>query len=247
MERPWLGPDRGPPPTDRYGPRSPLNNTYMGNNRPRSPLMPNPLIERRPTPYDLFDIGMREVREKLERGEINSVTHQQMVEKLKKDLDMNELRAVVEQSAQRIPLDAGMDSPNVVFIDEQARVVRWVNDVGPVVVIDGLVFDIGFNSNSPPVNVYIDHIATSLRMDKESSLFFGSKFHTIKFGGPNFELIIDGKPYRINFEAPEMVLHVDGQPHRVRLGGPPPQVSIGSQPLNYRIFGNPSAPVAGKN
>lgn len=174
------------------------------------------------------------------------MTYQQTVDKLEKDREMNELRAVVEQSAMGIPVDAQKD-PSTAFIDQQARVVRWVKDVGPVVVIDGLIFDIGFNHNSPAVNVYIDHIATSLRMDKESSLFFGNKFHSIKFGGPNSELVIDGIPYRINFAEPaETPLFIDGQYHRVRLGGPPPQVCIGSQPLNDRIFGNPSTLATGK-
>jgi hypothetical protein len=80
-------------------------------------------------------------------------------------------------------------------------------------------------------------------MTESRDVFFGSRFHKIKFGGPNFELIVDEvTPFRVGFDSPDVTLvTIDGRQHKLRLGGPAPLVEIGSVSLNDQIFGHPAA------
>ena len=158
------------------------------------------------------------------------------MEEARRECELTQLREATERSQRGIILPGA----RVVSIDGTDREVRWFQG-RPVMLFKGEIHEIRFEGQ--PVVVFIDHTETRLGMTESRDVYFGDKFHKIKFGGPDFELIVDEVyPYRLNFEAPDaVVITVDGGEHRARLGGPSPRVEIGPDNLWGQIFSAPPA------
>ncbi|XP_055333538.1 polyadenylation and cleavage factor homolog 11-like [Paramacrobiotus metropolitanus] len=209
---------------------------------PVGPLLPTP----RPTESDVYDSEKTEIEGKLQRGHINFQDYQKLLVKLKEDHELRSLKNAISRS---LPGPHPTDLPsasNNDFIclgdNNELYEVRWFRG-RTVVIMNGLVFDISFKGNDV-LFILDNHVSTAIpcQLNEPKRLFFGTGWHTIKLGGPNFQLVIDGVPFRVEFTPEPVAITVDHQQHWVRLqsqemGGRPPIVDIGSIPLNDEVFG----------
>ncbi|OQV20494.1 hypothetical protein BV898_05539 [Hypsibius exemplaris] len=242
----WEGPPNYlPPPMDSHF----VEFDQPSHHYPRhpGPLLPTPPMLPSPLPPVImvdeavrrFEAKMEEAREKVRRGILNEAARQQLEMQARRDLELDQLADSVERSRRGILLPG---TPRA-FINETEYETQWY-DGRPVVLVDGSIFDIGFTDSSKPVLVIVDGNSTGpLRMAEEREVFIGNGFHKIRFGGPNYELVVEGQPYRCVFGGSAVPVFIDGADRMVQLDGPAPRVTMGSVPLNGQIFGGNVEPV----
>ncbi|XP_013419945.1 pre-mRNA cleavage complex 2 protein Pcf11 isoform X2 [Lingula anatina] len=94
----------------------------------------------------------------------------------------------------------------------------------PVVAHEGKYYGICFDG--PPREIIIDDQPWLVPMDHPRKVRIGKRPHMVAFGGPGFEVLIDGKMYEVHFNGIPREVVIAGRTHTLQLLGAPPEVKI---------------------
>lgn len=114
--------------------------------------------------------------------------------------------------------------PKRIMIDGVPRKMRYDLAVPCIEMDNGQFYIIRFEG--PPKEIFIDDSPYLVHMDKTLRIKLNSRSHELTWGGPGFEVIIDGRPYEIQFNKPPREIIIGTRPHLIYIGGDAPEVKI---------------------
>lgn len=119
---------------------------------------------------------------------------------------------------------AYMCPPKRIMIDEQPRIMRYDLPI-PCVEIDGFFYVIRFSG--PPHSIMIDNVAYEVPFDRVIRIHLSNRAHELAWGGPGFEVIIDGRPYELQFgQSQPREVFIGTRQHYIKVLGDAPDVKI---------------------
>ena len=119
---------------------------------------------------------------------------------------------------------AYMCPPKRIMIDDQPRIMRYDLPI-PCVEIDGQFFVIRFSGQ--PRSIMIDDMIYEVPFEGIKRIHLNNRAHELAWGGPGFEVIIDGRPYELQFgQTQPREVFIGSRQHYIRVLGEPPDVKI---------------------
>jgi hypothetical protein len=119
---------------------------------------------------------------------------------------------------------AYMCPPKRIMIDDQPRIMRYDLPI-PCVEIDGQFYVIRFSGQSR--NIMIDDMIYEVPFEGVKRIRLNNRAHELAWGGPGFEVIIDGRPYELQFgQSQPREVFIGARQHYIRVLGDPPDVKI---------------------
>lgn len=117
-----------------------------------------------------------------------------------------------------------MCPPKRIMIDDQPRIMRYDLPI-PCVEIDGQFYIIKFSGAAR--SIMIDDQMFDVPFEGIKRIKLNGRAHELAWGGPGFEVIIDGRPYELQFgQMTPREIYIGARQHFICLPGGPPDVRI---------------------